>query len=152
MTRSWESGLELTAELISQKVILLFDRMAERSGSFASVSAEGDVKADLEFKPLSKEELYLNDIFELYFQLPDPNRCPSYLDVIRLAPLHETMNLTSKKARHAITFSYCRWNIENGDGQFSIRVKGKVSPNPRKILLGNYSCESRRLYYFLFSQ
>lgn len=100
--------------------------MAEKASSSGAEATDSDPMADFEFKPLAREEYYLDDVFALYFQLPDPDRCPSYLDVIRIAPLQEASRQETQAPLHELTFSYCRWNIENGDGQFSVRVNGEL--------------------------
>lgn len=99
--------------------------MEESAGSFVSVDTADDAMANFEFKPLEKEDYYLDETVKLYFRLPDAACWPSYLDVIRFAPLHETLKQQKKQTpSHELNLSYCRWNIENGDGQFSVIVKG----------------------------
>ncbi|XP_028967657.1 uncharacterized protein LOC100905144 [Galendromus occidentalis] len=99
--------------------------MAERSGSVKAETTGNDSMADFHFKPLDREEYYLDDVLTLYFQVPDSDRCPSYLDVVRLAPLELTPRQKKQAARHELAFSYCRWDIESGDGQFSVSLKVK---------------------------
>lgn len=94
--------------------------------SFASVSADRDVVRDVKFKAIPKEEYFIDEEIKIHFQFPDESQCPSYLDVVRIMPVH---SLSSSKE-----VADSEWNgMKSSKMAVSMAASCKAADNFEKI-------------------